>query len=429
MPRGAFRINISINRSHRQNREASKTNRHSLLKVALAFAIPLLIVASAWGSGLVRFPALENATGFTPLFARSQDPNLALTVDAPQNGSIITSPTTFTGHTKPGASVIFWNAGVNVPTQAQADATGVWRYEFNPATLSNGAASLVFSANDGTSWSPKATRVVQIVLPSAPSAPPWVHGIADPLPSVVSVPLLTIAGAGASVLHTIDIQLTQTTGLNLQNDLNQNGVPDWLESTPIQPTDVPPNAVIQAPRYVNVLLLAAVILVPGTIVFLRNPAWLGPLLNRIVAFREKRKAAARRADMARQAGDRRERMARQAGVLRERLAREERSFRERTERFALAEKLREVMAKRDVSLARASAASSTATQRALAKREARRADVQVKALDARMRLADERIERIRLEEARVKRDGSPSTVINVRAPHKATRRRGSVMFD
>ncbi|GEM_PF-4482020 len=294
--RGGFRLRLQLNLEGKHPKQPSQggvgirarfhaaghhlqtwAQGHRRGAIATALLLPLLLVLVLWGflwwNGLVASPLLVHLTGHDPLAeegpARFESDMIVTT---PQNGETISGSVLFQGVTRPQSTVYYWEKGQNVPATTQTAATGVWTYQFNPASLSEGSHLLVFASTNGKTWSSLVERTVTIQHDASPSPSGGLLSIFRPV--------------GEALRGGVNI-LAAATGLNLQNDVNQDGVPDWLQASVVSPVAIPAHLtpIIGSPAWFNLLILAIIVTIPLLVLIRKNPSWLGPTLNRYLALR------------------------------------------------------------------------------------------------------------------------------------------------
>ena len=265
--KGRFRLsfNLHLGRSPGHRPRARRT-----IALLLAIVLPLGLVGGLWATGILRFPRLEALTGFAPGGDGSVGP-AALSVDEPANEELIDGPVLFSGHASPGGAVYIWERDRNVPVIARASTSGDWTYLFTPAALSQGAHRLQFASTNGASWSAIVERTVDVAhpVPEAADSGEAPGGWRETIPQ----PLLVVGQAIGGLLGGVSVSVTETVRHALENDLNQDGVPDWVQGSIVAPTDVPPRLVpvINSPTWLNLLLLTGFLATPATLLILRRP--------------------------------------------------------------------------------------------------------------------------------------------------------------
>lgn len=402
---------------HRGSGEAAGewAKRHPKAAVALVILVPLLLVGGswvgAWLAGYVSSPTLEKLTGHHPAGQVTfSGQHQALLVQFPANGDVLTSTAAFGGIATPGSKLYMWEEPANVPLSTPVDAQGRWSFQFDPYRLAPGTHTLSFAENTGTSWGPIVRRTIDIEtapLSSEPAPSPFGAAVAS-IPLIGS-PLFTIFSAVSNAATSgVSIVVTSTTGMNLQNDANQDGVGDWLQSSPISPTSVP--AIIPTPAWLNLGILILLIVAPLMWVIITQPEWFKHLLKQ----REERKRLFARlstkARMAEVRGEASQAAARANAEARKIAAKEEAALKREAVRakaaaFIAAQRVRST---EQAALANASAAQRKAV---IAARERLvQADLRAK---ERLAQADLKREQLRLAQEREKSKRPAGTTIKI----------------
>ena len=244
-----------------------------------ALLVPLLLVGTLWVTGVLALPRLESAVGWTPRgqdVAPSGSPYLgfSIRVDSPLPGQVITEPVQFYGIARPESRVYLWEKHHNVPVIVPTTRTGHWTYTFHPTSLSEGSHTLVFADNDGHAWRDLVERTIQVNPLPELAKPTFIERT---LPSIVAQPLLTVFRAAQALLAPITVTITETDHFNLQNDLNQDSVPDWFQQSGVPPDAIPAGLtpIIDSPAWLNLILLSLIVLTPLTILIVKKPELVG----------------------------------------------------------------------------------------------------------------------------------------------------------
>jgi hypothetical protein len=234
--------------------------------------------------------------------------------------------------------------------------------------------------------------------------------------------LLTVLHPVEQALRASVTLLVSSTGLDPRADLNNDGIPDWVQSTAANPTTIPAllTPILQTPAWLNLGLLLALAGAPLAWLAWKRPDWLTGYLDRRAARHERDRRDARRLGLKARKLDADQDLQRDALRAGATERRHLLGAKERIKRSAQQNRLQalrlEADARARIEASRASLAQQThaATVAALAReRDAA----------ARARSQDLALERTRLQEEVQKARRPAPTIINVGKAGRFRRRR------
>lgn len=244
-----------------------------------AAALSVALVAGGLAAWLVfdrvSLPRIEEALGIDPPYGpwaaraspAAQEPAFRVTV--PEEGAtVVGGETVLHGTVRDADRVYVWVKNVNVPVEAVL-ADGTWKLTVDRGMLPQGGTTLVFGAfrSGDRAWSGTFERNIfvgpdALAEPTNPVAPAAPTGWRKYVPA----PILSVFQAlDAKVLAPIGVSISSASG----GDINSDGVPDRVQSTPVTPTA----PLVGRVPYVNLTLVALAVVGLVGYVVVKQPEW------------------------------------------------------------------------------------------------------------------------------------------------------------
>lgn len=217
-----------------------------------ALAIALVVAVAAW------------------YWLRPSDSGGRVSVDSPAAESLISPGTTVHGHVEGPGDVRVWVEGINyaVPAVRQGDQ---WSYTYQGGL--SGTLTLAFALQDGRTWSP--TVRIEYRFAGDTTASDAGERASDHFPSLVRSIIRPVENALRSIVVLVNEGVARTPRMagSASHDLDGNGVPDYVQGSPLPPT--------QGVPYGWIALVVVAVLVCGSVLLVvKGDTWTAYFLRR-----------------------------------------------------------------------------------------------------------------------------------------------------